>query len=133
MSKSALYNLRSAGEASWRVTKFDEDLNVESSYTVSSTACECPAGQRPGYVCRHRQMLPQLWKINDLAAFLDFDTRMIITEDGAIHVDVFEPNAGEGAEPSTLAAARTTTPSESGRGQPAPASALSAAGLRRLP
>ncbi len=52
----ALYNCKSA-DGSYRITKFDTDLNPEGSYLVSDEACECPAGVRP--TCRHRQMLPK--------------------------------------------------------------------------
>ncbi len=51
-----LYNCRHAGDQ-YRITKFTEDMNVESSYLCTETECDCPAGQRP--TCRHRQMLPR--------------------------------------------------------------------------
>jgi len=68
----ALYNLRSS-DGDWRITKFDNDLNPESSYLVSAEACECPAGVRP--TCRHRQMLPKLLaaQAEDSPMFYDFD------------------------------------------------------------
>lgn len=50
-----LYNLKTSN-GEYKITKFDEDLNPESSYLVSNDACECPAGHRS--TCRHRQMLP---------------------------------------------------------------------------
>ena len=50
-----LYNCRHDGDQ-YRITKFDSDLNPESSYLCTSTECECPAGVRP--TCRHREMLP---------------------------------------------------------------------------
>jgi hypothetical protein len=68
----SLYNLRSS-DGDWRITKFDNDLNPESSYLVSAEACECPAGVRP--TCRHRQMLPKLLAAGaeDSPMFYDFD------------------------------------------------------------
>jgi hypothetical protein len=54
--KIAYYNCRHAGD-SYRITKFDADWNVESSYLCTFTECECPAGIRD--ICRHRQMLPK--------------------------------------------------------------------------
>jgi len=52
-----LYNCRSTDTLdSYRITKFDSDLNPEASYTVSRTQCQCPAYGRPS--CRHRDMLP---------------------------------------------------------------------------
>lgn len=58
---SVLYSLRTEidreGATRYRITKF-VDGEVESSYHVDRSACECPAGVRP--TCRHRQMLPQM-------------------------------------------------------------------------
>lgn len=53
---TALYNCRHDGDQ-YRISKFDTDLNVESSYLCTLAECECPAGSRP--TCRHRQMLPR--------------------------------------------------------------------------
>lgn len=67
-----LYNLKSE-DGQWRITKFDNGLNVESSYLTSETECECPAGSRP--VCRHRTMLPRMLNVGaeDSGMFYDFD------------------------------------------------------------
>lgn len=51
-----LYNCKHDGDL-FRVTKFDGDFNVESSYLCTLTECDCPAGHRPR--CRHREMLPK--------------------------------------------------------------------------
>jgi len=51
-----LYNCKIDGDH-YRITKFTDDLDVESSYLTSLTECECPAGVRD--TCRHRQMLPR--------------------------------------------------------------------------
>lgn len=51
-----LYNCKPEG-SSHRITKFDNDLNVESTYLCTESTCECPAGHR--HTCRHRQMLPR--------------------------------------------------------------------------
>lgn len=69
-----LYNLKTDGDH-YRITKFTNDLEVESSYLCSEAECECPAGHRPS--CRHRQMLPVLLAGNALnnAVFYDFDTQ----------------------------------------------------------
>jgi hypothetical protein len=50
-----LYSCRHDGDQ-FRITKFDEHLNVESSYLCTAHECTCPAGVRPR--CRHREMLP---------------------------------------------------------------------------
>lgn len=55
------------------ITKFDDSLDVESSYPVGQTACECPAGHLPK--CRHRTMLPTLRLRCDTAWFYDFDLK----------------------------------------------------------
>src|SRR5437868_4986457 len=52
---NALYNCRT-DPAGYRITKFDTDMNVQSSYICTETTCDCPAGVRP--MCRHREMLP---------------------------------------------------------------------------
>jgi hypothetical protein len=69
----ALYNLKSS-DGQWRITKFDNDLNVESSYIVSLEGCDCPAGSRP--VCRHRTMLPKMLNVGaeDSGMFYDYNT-----------------------------------------------------------
>ena len=51
-----LYNCKSEG-ASFRITKFDDDLNPTSSYLTDGRTCDCPAAKRP--MCRHREMLPR--------------------------------------------------------------------------
>lgn len=68
----ALYNLKSS-DSQWRITKFTNDLEVESSYLTSETECACPAGVRPQ--CRHRQMLPKMLAVGaeDSGMFYDYD------------------------------------------------------------
>src|SRR6266849_5335346 len=51
-----LYNCKHSGDQ-YRMTKFDEHMNVESSYLCTTKECECPAGHRQ--MCRHREMLPR--------------------------------------------------------------------------
>jgi hypothetical protein len=51
-----LYNCKHDGDQ-YRISKFDNDMNVESSYLCTEEECECPAGHRP--TCRHREMLPR--------------------------------------------------------------------------
>ena len=53
---TTLYNCRHSGDQ-FRITKFDTDMNVQSSYLCTETECECPAGAR--HSCRHRDMLPR--------------------------------------------------------------------------
>lgn len=65
-----LYNLRTA-EPAFTITKFDSDLNPESTYTVDAASCTCPQGHRP--TCRHRRMLPLLLPRVDTAWFLRFE------------------------------------------------------------
>lgn len=58
---TTLYNCKSEidanGQSHYRITKFDSDMIVESSYITDGVSCECPAGERP--TCRHRTMLPR--------------------------------------------------------------------------
>lgn len=72
-----LYNAKSEGH-SLRVTKFDFDLNPESSYLTTAENCECPAGVRS--TCRHRQMYPHLQAIANTGKFFDFDNQLVINE-----------------------------------------------------
>lgn len=67
-----LYNARHSGDQ-FRITKFDADMNVESSYLCTTSECDCPAGQRQ--TCRHRQMLPRFLERNHIGDewFFDFD------------------------------------------------------------
>lgn len=51
-----LYNCRHAGDE-YRITKFNSDFDMESSYLCTLEECECPAGHQP--ICRHREMLPK--------------------------------------------------------------------------
>lgn len=76
-----LYNVRTAsGEDNYRVTKFDEDFNVEATYDLTHSprwgwSCNCHAGQRA--TCRHREMI--VWFIKYDAVnknlFLDYDKK----------------------------------------------------------
>lgn len=72
-----LYNCKSEIDAegkTWhRITKFDDAMNVESTYRTDGEACDCPAGVRP--TCRHRQMLPRFKQRNAINTewFYDFD------------------------------------------------------------
>ena len=70
----SLYNCKQEG-SSWRITKFDPDLNPEGSYLVSAEGCECPAGIRP--TCRHRKMLPLFLalKYENTSWFLNYDNQ----------------------------------------------------------
>lgn len=70
----SLYNAKTEGDA-LRVTKFDYDLNVESSYLTTPTTCECPAGVRPS--CRHREMFHNLLTIADMLQFWDYERGIV--------------------------------------------------------
>lgn len=65
-----LYNIRTT-ELGYRITKFDSDLNVLSSYTTTAATCECPQGIKP--TCRHRKMLPLMVDRADSAWFYNYD------------------------------------------------------------
>lgn len=68
----AYYNCKKANGV-YRITKFNEDLDVESSYLTSNKDCDCPAGVRD--TCRHRQMLPEFISTGRIGSwwFLDWD------------------------------------------------------------
>jgi hypothetical protein len=67
-----LYNCRHNGDQ-YRITKFDDFMNVESSYTCTTSECDCPAGVRP--TCRHREMLPKFLQRQHVGDewFYDYD------------------------------------------------------------
>ena len=75
---TSLYNLRHDGNQ-YRVTKFDTDLNVESSYLMTATECTCPAGSRP--TCRHRQMFRDLLPRIGSHWMFDFDQGQWVATD----------------------------------------------------
>lgn len=88
----ALYNLKSLpGGALYEITKFSPDLEVESSYAVGKTVCDCPQGHKP--VCRHRRMLPFFLEAEavDSDIFFNFDNhswhRPMIDDNYLLHDD----------------------------------------------
>lgn len=88
----ALYNLRSnpSGELPFTITKFDNDLNPESVYSLGNSVCECPAGHLPK--CRHRTMLPTLRERVDTAWFWNFENSAWVDPTGAAQInDEAEP------------------------------------------
>lgn len=143
-----LYNLKSE-DAIWRITKFDNDLNVESSYTTSEAECSCPAGARPS--CRHRQMLPKMLAIGaeDSGMFYDFDKDQFLEpmayeedtqpaivspiedeiKNSGVPYNYYE---GKAPEQSTLAAEMKTNAFASDRGQPSPHPAITGILKRRI-
>lgn len=66
-----LYNVKTDG-LKYRITKFDDDMNVESSYLMLDGECECPA-REVGRTCRHQKMLPIMIDRLDSAWFFCFD------------------------------------------------------------
>lgn len=97
-----LYNLHSA-DGQWIITKFDNDLNIESSYAVSDSECACPAGSRP--VCRHRTMLPKMLAVGaeDSGMFYNYDSDQFlepITGDTDI-ISPLEPEFASAASESS--------------------------------
>lgn len=69
---TTLYNCHHDGDQ-YRITKFDDDMNVQSSYLCTTDECDCPAGVRP--ICRHRDMLPKFIQRETIGTewFLDYD------------------------------------------------------------
>jgi len=90
-----LYNCRHAGDQ-YRITKFNPEMNVESSYLCTLEECDCPRGPHP--TCRHRQMLPKFiarqhvgdeWFLDiDRGGWVQMDPRIILIED----IDLFGPS-----------------------------------------
>lgn len=99
---TALYNCRHDGDQ-YRITKFDADVNVISSYRCTTSECECPAGVRP--TCRHREMLPKfLWREHVGGNWmLDYD------RDRWVHMDL--PEDGDGVDANRAAGTAAGTAS----------------------
>jgi len=75
-----LYNCHTEG-SQYRITKYDDLGNVESSYLCTETECECPAGHRPS--CRHRHMLPRFIQKDAINSyfFYDYDRQGWVTNE----------------------------------------------------
>lgn len=73
----AFYNLKSEA-GGYRISKVDADLNVESSYIVDATGCECPQWQGRQRQCRHMKMIPLMEDRANTGWFFNF-------EDGTWH------------------------------------------------
>lgn len=74
-----LYNLKTqyaeneSEPGSFVITKFDNDLVMESTYQVSINACTCPQFEGRGKTCRHMRMLPALRERVDTAWFYCYE------------------------------------------------------------
>lgn len=84
-----LYNLRTT-ETAFKITKFDSDLNPESSYDISRSGsyewtCTCPASHRS--TCRHRQMVPLMVDRVDTGWFYNFDSKLWVDPLGTTQAD----------------------------------------------
>lgn len=79
---TTLYNCHHDGDQ-YRITKFNELGEPESSYLCTTDECDCPAGVRP--TCRHRQMLPKFLarEAVDSYWFYDFDRGGWVTNEPA--------------------------------------------------
>lgn len=75
----ALYALTSTPDADlYRVTKFNLDYEVESSYLTGAVSCECPGFTSRGR-CRHAAILSEFLRAArvDSGYFLEFETAPI--------------------------------------------------------
>lgn len=84
---TVLYNCHHDGDQ-YRITKFNELGEPESSYLCTETECECPAGVRP--TCRHRQMLPKFLarEAIDSYWFYDFDRGGWVTNEPGLSIEL---------------------------------------------
>lgn len=57
----------------YRVTKWDQDMNIEASYLVTSSTCDCPSRNKP---CKHVNLVGVAiaMKTVDTQNFFDPDT-----------------------------------------------------------
>lgn len=104
-----LYNCKSEidglGDFWHRITKFDDDMNVEASYKVTLAGCDCPAGKRP--TCRHRKMLPNFIRARavNTAMFYDFDRDLFIGDDITDEPEIVLTSASDEPHSETVNAA----------------------------
>lgn len=89
------YNCHShiADSEAFRITKFDNDLNVEVAYDVSGKSCSCPAFfGNPKKPCKHMRMLQRFLHEHRIDShwFIDADGKWI--ELGAL-ADQPQPSA----------------------------------------
>jgi len=83
MSRYTCYALTDPDTGIYRMSKFDNDLNLNGSYTLRHVrgrtyACDCPAANR--HTCRHREMMPLFLaeKAVNTGRFYDYDKKMWI-------------------------------------------------------
>lgn len=100
---SNLYNCRHSGDQ-YQITKFDEHMNVESSYLCTEAECNCPAGHRR--MCRHREMLPRFIQRGHVNSSWMFDY------DRGGWVQMFEDTPALTSEGVPLPEVEHTTPAE---------------------
>lgn len=92
---ASLYNCKAEidrdGATHYRITKFNADLEVESSYRTTSVSCECPGFERRQR-CRHTEMLPSFIRAGAIAGqwFYDYDTKGWFRAQAEVE---FEPKA----------------------------------------
>lgn len=93
--------IRADGIETYRMTKF-VDGEVESSYVLNRSDCDCPAGHRPR--CRHRQMLPQMLneEIANTNWLWDFDEQRVVDFNGKSPSDYTMPEIEAATEPSEI-------------------------------
>lgn len=85
-----LYNLKTDPRDGYNfsITKFDDDLNIESSYSVNTEGCTCPQGHKP--TCRHRKMLGAMLGIVDTEVFYCYDDHSYRKANGLIMTNLGE-------------------------------------------
>jgi hypothetical protein len=89
----SLYNLRSLTPDTYMIAKFDDDFNVEATYTLIkqgfSYLCDCPANNRTVITkpCRHKLMMPALLTAVDTDRFYNHDTGRFCEPLGGLTAD----------------------------------------------
>ena len=102
-----LYSCRHDGDQ-YRISKFTENLDLESSYLCTFDECQCPAAER-GKRCRHMDMLPKFvqrgaidtgWMLDyDRGGWVDMRTQEEIDQPRPLAEEP-EESYHEGTEPS---------------------------------
>lgn len=110
-----LYSIKSIPSVpgSFRIGKFDRNLNLINHYVVNSLNCTCPQSHKPA--CKHRRMLMLFAEVGriDTDYFLDHDTKtwhQPLTPDAMVeyHDRLKSPTAKAAPVASTPSAALAT-------------------------
>jgi hypothetical protein len=98
-----LYRCDANGEA-YTIRKFDEDYNLLSKYTTTTTKCDCPRAEHK--TCRHRHTILPMFLAHEHVGdgwFLNFHTHQWIEPVEEVEEEPVVSEGCDGAKPVTPA------------------------------